>query len=170
MVGRGAEAERKNFKQSPCSAQSQTLGSIPWPWGHDLTRNQELDGQQTGPPTCPFWCFYWDCIKSVDEFTDSWHLNNTKSPDTSTDIPHHPFRPSVSATFCSFQGVGPAHLLSDVSLCTSYLYALMNGIVFFFFKFRVVCCLYIEIYIGLWIYIYTQYILVFGCQCFLLQP
>ena len=47
------EGERENLKQAPHSAQSLTQGSIPQPWVHDLSQNQELEAQQTEPPRCP---------------------------------------------------------------------------------------------------------------------
>ena len=49
--GGGAEGERNrqtdrhNPKQAPCSSWSLTRGSIPRPWDHDLSRNQESDTQ-----------------------------------------------------------------------------------------------------------------------------
>ena len=48
-----AERERENLKQSPCWAQSPMRGSIPWPWDHNPSRNQESDMQLTVPPRCP---------------------------------------------------------------------------------------------------------------------
>ena len=47
--GGGWEKERENLKQAPHSA----WGSIPRPWGHDLSRNQESDAQPTEPPRRP---------------------------------------------------------------------------------------------------------------------
>ena len=48
-LGRGTEEKGQNLKQTPYSAQSPTQGSIPWPWDHDLSWNQELDSQPTEP-------------------------------------------------------------------------------------------------------------------------
>ena len=50
--GRGAEIEkaRENLKQVPRPAQSPTQDSIPQPWDHDLSQNQESDAQLTEPP------------------------------------------------------------------------------------------------------------------------
>ena len=45
--------ERENLKQAPHLVQSWTWGSIPWPWSHDLSWNQELDVQGTEPPRDP---------------------------------------------------------------------------------------------------------------------
>ena len=42
---RGRERWRENLKQAPHSSQSPTWGSIPQPWDHDLSQNQELDAQ-----------------------------------------------------------------------------------------------------------------------------
>ena len=42
-----SEGERENLKQAPCSAWNPMWGSIPWPWDHDLSWNQELDTQPT---------------------------------------------------------------------------------------------------------------------------
>ena len=54
--GKGRERERereRESKQAPCSAQSPMWGLIPRPWDYDLSRNQELDTQQTEPPKHP---------------------------------------------------------------------------------------------------------------------
>ena len=51
--GREREREKRNFKQAPRSVQNQTWGSIPQPWDHDLSPNQELDAQPTEPPMHP---------------------------------------------------------------------------------------------------------------------
>ena len=48
-LGTGAEKERENLKQTPRSAWSPTWGSIPRPWAHDLSRDQELDAPPTEP-------------------------------------------------------------------------------------------------------------------------
>ena len=45
MEGRG-----RNPKQVPCSARSLMQGSIPRPWDHDLSGNQESDVQPTEQP------------------------------------------------------------------------------------------------------------------------
>ena len=37
------EKERENLQQIPCWVQSPTWGSIPGPWGYDLSQNQESD-------------------------------------------------------------------------------------------------------------------------------
>lgn len=37
------ERERENLKQTLLWAQSPTWGSIPQPWDHDLSQNQESD-------------------------------------------------------------------------------------------------------------------------------
>ena len=50
---REREKERENPKQASHSAQSPTRGLIPWPWDHDLNRNQESDSQPTEPPRYP---------------------------------------------------------------------------------------------------------------------
>ena len=56
---------RENLKQAPCSVWSLTQASVPWPWDHDLSRNQESDTQLTEPPRCPFkmifkrFCLNW---------------------------------------------------------------------------------------------------------------
>ena len=58
--GGGAERERVNPKQAPNSAQSPTWGSIPCPWDHELSRNQESDAELTEPPRHPiFSSFLW---------------------------------------------------------------------------------------------------------------
>ena len=51
-VSRGLQRERgrENEKQVPCAVWSATRGSIPQPQDHDLSQNQELDTQLTGPP------------------------------------------------------------------------------------------------------------------------
>ena len=40
---------RQNLQQAPCPAGSPTCGSIPQPWDHDLSQNQEPDVQLTEP-------------------------------------------------------------------------------------------------------------------------
>ena len=47
---RERERERENPKQALCSARSPTQGSIPWPWDHDPSQNQDSNGQLTEPP------------------------------------------------------------------------------------------------------------------------
>ena len=47
---RETETERENLKKAPCSALSLTQGSIPRPWDHNLSRNQELNAQRTEQP------------------------------------------------------------------------------------------------------------------------
>ena len=52
--GKGAEGEGENPKQAPLdSAWSPMRGSIPRPWGHDLSQNQESDVRLTEPPRRP---------------------------------------------------------------------------------------------------------------------
>ena len=59
--GRGAERERErekeggvwNLQQAPCSAWSQTWGSLPQPWDHDLSQIQESAIRPTEPPRHP---------------------------------------------------------------------------------------------------------------------
>ena len=55
--GRGRERKRERERErerilSRLYAQP-TQGSIPWPWDHDLSQNQELVAQLTEPPRCP---------------------------------------------------------------------------------------------------------------------
>ena len=56
-AGQG-QRERENLEQAPCSAQSMMQGLIPWPWDHDLSRNQELDAQLTESPRGPKMNFF----------------------------------------------------------------------------------------------------------------
>ena len=56
---RGRERKRENLKQALCSAQSPMRGSIPQPWDHDLSQNQESDAQLTEPPRHPKICFFF---------------------------------------------------------------------------------------------------------------
>ena len=49
----GAEGERENLQQTACSARSQMQGLIPRPWDHDLSPNQESDGQAIEPRRRP---------------------------------------------------------------------------------------------------------------------
>ena len=49
--GGGRGRRRENPKQAPRSAQSLTRGSIPCPWDHDPSRNQESEQRSTGAPT-----------------------------------------------------------------------------------------------------------------------
>ena len=44
------ERKRENLQQAPHSTWSLMQGSIPQPWDHDLSQNQELDAQPTEPP------------------------------------------------------------------------------------------------------------------------
>ena len=47
------ERARGRKIEAPCSAWSPMQGSIPQPWDHDLSQNQESDAQPTDPPRCP---------------------------------------------------------------------------------------------------------------------
>ena len=47
------QRERENRKQAPRSVQSPVRGSIPQPWDHNLSRNQESDTPLTEPPGAP---------------------------------------------------------------------------------------------------------------------
>lgn len=53
--GRARERGRKNAKQTPYWAWSLMWGSIPQPWDHDPSGNQELDAKLTEPPRRPSW-------------------------------------------------------------------------------------------------------------------
>ena len=70
--GRGTGGGRENLSQTPCWAQSQTWGSISWPWDHDLSQNQESDAYLTGLPRCPknhFWYQQWVDINKTQVWT-----------------------------------------------------------------------------------------------------
>ena len=57
--GRDRERERARAReQGARSVRSPTRGSIPWPWHHDLSRNQELDARKLGHPGAPHAVFY----------------------------------------------------------------------------------------------------------------
>ena len=45
--------ERENPNQAPRLVQSPMWGSIPGPWDHDVSRNQELDAPASEPPGAP---------------------------------------------------------------------------------------------------------------------
>lgn len=60
----------------------------------------------------------------------------------------------IPATFYSFQTIGFAYILSDLSLSTVYLYAI--SIDFFKFQFLIACFQHIEIWL---IFVYQSYIL-----------
>ena len=51
---RERERERGNLKQAAHLVWSLTQGSIPQPWDHDLSPNQESGAQPTEPPRCPY--------------------------------------------------------------------------------------------------------------------
>ena len=55
--GGGTEGKRENLKQAPHSALSPAPDSIPQPWDHDLSQNQESDAQPTESPRCPPYSF-----------------------------------------------------------------------------------------------------------------
>ena len=51
VKGEGEERRKRgNLTQAPCSVPSPTQGSIPQPWDHNLSQNQESDAQETDLP------------------------------------------------------------------------------------------------------------------------
>ena len=77
------QKERENLKQTPCWAQSPTLGSISWSWDHDLSWKSRV-GHLTNsaaqvPPSFHF--FKWENKepKRQDEYL-KLHSNSEKEP------------------------------------------------------------------------------------------
>ena len=48
------QRERQSLNQASHLTQSQTQGSIPRPWEHDLSQNKESDAQLTEQPRRPY--------------------------------------------------------------------------------------------------------------------
>ena len=71
---RGREREKENLKQAPPSGRSLMQGSIPQPWDHDLSQNQELGAQPTEPLRCSILTFILRSFLSVCERHRIYHL------------------------------------------------------------------------------------------------
>ena len=76
--GRGRKREGENLKQAPCSVQSLTWSSIPHPWDHDLSQNQEssnsTDWATQVPPAKHIWmlCYLIKNSSFQLNFTTTW--------------------------------------------------------------------------------------------------